>query len=186
MKKAIIYSAMALATLSMSSCGDSFLVLDPAGSVSEGTLTTAEGIDMVLTGAYSSLNNMNQTGWMGYASLANYVFGDVAGADANKGSQSSDQSDFTAIEVYQFSAANSYIQGKWAGVYEAVKRCNNVIDMVGKAGDMIANPDQIIGQAEFIKGVWMFEGIRMFGAAIPYVTLEDYQSATDPQVSNVA
>ena len=185
MKKAIIYSAMALATLSMSSCGDSFLVLDPAGSVSEGTLTTAEGIDMVLTGAYSSLNNMNQTAWMGYGALSNYCFGDVAGADANKGSQSSDQSDFTAIEVYQFTSANSYIQGKWAAVYEAVKRSNNVIDMVGKAGDAIANPDQIIGQAEFIKGVWMFEGIRMFGAAIPYVTLEDYQAATDPQVSNV-
>ena len=185
MKKAIIYSAMALATLSMSSCGDSFLVLDPAGSVSEGTLTTAEGIDMVLTGAYSSFNNMNQTSWMGYGALSNYCFGDVAGADANKGSQSSDQSDFTAIEVYQFSSANSYIGGKWAGIYEAVKRANNVIDMVGKAGDAISNPDLIIAQAEFIKGVWMFEGIRMFGAAIPYVTLEDYQAATDPQVSNV-
>ena len=185
MKKAIIYSAMALATLSMSSCGDSFLVLDPAGSVSEGTLTTAEGIDMVLTGAYSSFNNMNQTSWMGYGALSNYCFGDVAGADANKGSQSSDQSDFTAIEVYQFSSANSYISGKWTGIYEAVKRANNVIDMVGKAGDAIANPDLIIAQAEFIKGVWMFEGIRMFGAAIPYVTLEDYQSATDPQVGNI-
>jgi hypothetical protein len=31
----------------------------------------------------------------------------------------------------------------------------------------------------------MFEGIRMFGAAIPYVSLEDYQASTDPQVSNV-
>jgi len=185
MKKAILYSAMALATLTMTSCGDDFLVLDPAGSVSEGTLTTESGIDMVLTGAYASLNNMNQTGWMGYASLANYVFGDVAGADANKGSQSSDQSDFTAIEVYSFTSANSYIQGKWAGIYEAVKRANNVIDMVGKAGDKLSNPDQIIAQAKFIKAVWMFEGIRMFGAAIPYVTLEDYQAATDPVVSNV-
>ncbi len=185
MKKAILYSAMALATLTMSSCGDDFLLLDPAGSVSEGTLTTESGIDMVLTGAYASFNNMNQTGWMGYASLANYCFGDVAGADANKGSQSSDQSDFTAIEVYSFTSANSYISGKWAGIYEAVKRCNNVIDMVGKAGDKIANPDLIIAQAKFIKGVWMFEGIRMFGAAIPYVTLEDYQANTDPQVSNV-
>ena len=176
---------MALATLTMSSCGDDFLTLDPAGSVSEGTLTTEEGIDMVLTGAYSSFNNMTQTGWMGYASLGNYCFGDVAGADANKGSQSSDQSDFTAIEVYSFTSANSYIQGKWAAVYEAVKRANNVIDMVGKAGDKLSNPDQIIAQAKFIKSVWMFEGIRMFGAAIPYVSLEDYQASTDPQVSNV-
>ena len=183
MKKAIIYSAMALATLSMSSCGDSFLVLDPAGSVSEGTLTTAEGIDMVLTGAYSSFNNMNQTSWMGYGALSNYCFGDVAGADANKGSQSSDQSDFTAIEVYQFDASNSYISGKWAGCYEAIKRCNNVLDMLTKAD--IPNAAVVEAQAKFIKGVWEFELIRMFGAAIPYVSLEDYQASTDPQVSNV-
>ena len=183
MKKAIIYSAMALATLSLSSCGDSFLLLEPAGAVSENALLSDNGIDMVLTGAYSSLNNMNQTGWMGYAALSNYCFGDVAGADANKGSQSSDQSDFTAIEVYSFSAANSYIQGKWAAVYEAAKRCNNVIDMVGKT-ENLTNPELIIAQAKFIKGVWMFEGIRMFGAFIPYVTLEDYQASTDPQVTN--
>ena len=176
---------MALATLSMSSCGDSFLVLDPAGSVSEGTLTTESGIDMVLTGAYASLNGMHQTSWMGYGALSNYCFGDVAGADANKGSQSSDQSDFTAIEVYQFDASNSYISGKWAGCYEAIKRCNNVLDMVQKAGDKLSNPGLIEAQAKFIKGVWGFELIRMFGAAIPYVSLEDYQGATDPVVSNV-
>ena len=185
MKKAILYSAMALATLSMSSCGDSFLVLDPAGSVSEGTLTTESGIDMVLTGAYASLNGMHQTSWMGYGALSNYCFGDVAGADANKGSQSSDQSDFTAIEVYQFDASNSYISGKWAGCYEAIKRCNNVLDMVQKAGDKVSNAAVVEAQAKFIKGVWGFELIRMFGAAIPYVSLEDYQASTDPQVSNV-
>lgn len=176
---------MALATLSMSSCGDSFLVLDPAGSVSEGTLTTESGIDMVLTGAYASLNGMHQTSWMGYGALSNYCFGDVAGADANKGSQSSDQSDFTAIEVYQFDASNSYISGKWAGCYEAIKRCNNVLDMVQKAGDKVSNAAVVEAQAKFIKGVWGFELIRMFGAAIPYVSLEDYQASTDPQVSNV-
>jgi hypothetical protein len=185
MKKAILYSAMALATLTMTSCGDDFLVLDPAGAVSEGTLTTESGIDMVLNGAYSSFNNMNQTSWMGYGALSNYCFGDVAGADANKGSQSSDQSDFTAIEVYQFDASNSYISGKWNGCYEAIKRANNVMDMVGKAGDKLSNPDLIIAQAKFIKAVWEFEAIRMFGAAIPYVTLEDYQANTDPQVTNV-
>ena len=186
MKKAILYSAMALATtLGMSSCGDDFLLLEPAGTASENALLSENGIDMALTAVYSSLNNMNQTGWMGYAALSNYCFGDVAGADANKGSQSSDQSDFTAIEVYSFSAANSYIQGKWAAVYEAVKRANNVMDMVDKAGDAVANPDLVKAQCLFIKGVWMFEGIRMFGAAIPYVTLEDYQANADPQVSNV-
>lgn len=186
MKKIIIYSAMALATsLGMSSCGDGFLKLDPAGSVSEGTLMTEEGIDWVLTGAYASLNGMTQTGWMGYASMANYVFGDVMGADANKGSIANDQTDFTQLETYSFNSSNGYISGKWNGIYEAVKRCNNVISMVNRYGDGLANADQIIGQAQFIKAAWLFDGIKNFGAAIPYVSVEDYEANTDPQVTNI-
>lgn len=184
MKKALLYSAMAVATLTMSSCGDDFLVIDPAGSVSEGTLMTETGIDWVLTGAYSSFNNMSQAHSMGGASIANMVYGDVVGGDANKGSQSSDQSDWTALETYAFTSSNSYTGSKWNAVYESVKRANNVIDMAERMGDALPNKDVIIAQAKFIKGVWMFEGIKMFGAAIPYVTLEDYKANTDPEVSN--
>ncbi|MBR1542184.1 MAG: RagB/SusD family nutrient uptake outer membrane protein [Bacteroidaceae bacterium] len=187
MKKAILYSAMALATtMGMSSCGDDFLLIDPAGSVSEGTLTNDQGIDFVLTGAYASLNGMIGSPWSNPGnSLSNIVFGDVVGADANKGSTAGDQSDWTMLETYSFTSANSYIRDKWGAIYEAVKRCNNVMSMVQKGGDAITNPDLIIGQAQFIKSLWLFEGIRMYGAAIPYVSVEDYQANVDPQVSNV-
>ena len=185
MKKAIIYSAMALASLTMTSCGDSFLLIDPAGSVSEATLTTESGIDMVLTGAYSSFNSMTQTAWMGYGSLFNFVYGDVVGGDANKGSTAGDQPDWTQLETFTFSASNGYISGKWNSVYEAVKRANNVLKMAEDMGDALPNKSVIEAQAKFIKAVWMFEGIKMFGAAIPYITLEDYKANTDPQVGNI-
>ena len=187
MKKAILYSAMALATtLGMSSCGDDFLQLDPAGSVSEGTLLNDQGIDFVLTGAYASLNGMIGSPWNNPGnSLSNIVFGDVCGADANKGSTAGDQSDWTLLETFTFTDANSYIRDKWGAIYEVVKRCNNVISMVNKGGDAISNGDVIIGQAEFLKALWLFEGIRMYGAAIPYVSVEDYEANVDPQVSNV-
>jgi len=186
MKKAILYSAMALATtFGMSSCGDDFLLIDPAGSVSEGTLTTESGIDMVLTGAYSSFNSMTQTAWMGYGSLFNFVYGDVVGGDANKGSTAGDQPDWTQLETFTFSASNGYIAGKWSSVYEAVKRANNVLKMAEDMGDALPNKSTIEAQAKFIKAVWMFEGIKMFGSAIPYVSLEDYKASTDPQVGNV-
>ena len=187
MKKAILYSAMALATtFGMSSCGDSFLLIDPAGSVSEGTLTNDMGIDFVLTGAYASLNGMIGSPWDNPGnSLSNIVFGDVVGADANKGSTAGDQSDWTMLETFSFTSANSYIRGKWGAIYEVVKRCNNVMSMVGKGGDAISNPDLIIGQAQFLKSLWLFEGIKTYGAAIPYVSVEDYEANVDPQVSNV-
>lgn len=187
MKKAILYSAMALATtLGMSSCGDDFLLIDPAGSVSEATLTNDKGIDFVLTGAYASLNGMIPGPWDNPGnSLTNIVFGDVVGADANKGSTAGDQSDWTMLETYSFTSANSYIRNKWGAIYEVVKRCNNVMSMVEKGGDAISNADLIIGQAKFLKALWLFEGIRMYGAAIPYVSVEEYQESVDPQVSNV-
>jgi hypothetical protein len=186
MKKAILYSAMALATLSFSSCGDDFLVIDPAGAVSEGTLSTDRGVDFLLTGAYSTLNGLAGSAWDNPGrSLANPIFGDMLGGDVNEGTQAGDQPDWAQLEVYSISAANPYIGNKWGAVYEAIKRCNNVISLVLRKGDAIANSDVIIAQAEFIKALWTFEGIKMFGAAIPYVSVEDYDANVDPQVSNV-
>ena len=186
MKKVLLYSAFALGTLTMNTgCGENFLMINPVGSVSESKLTTEEGIDFVLTGAYASFNNMRQVEGCGGASLTNWVFGDIMGADANKGSDPTDQSELTALEVYSFNSTNGYVLSRWRAVYEAVMRCNNVLSMAAKMGDSLPNAKDIIAQAKYIKAVWMFEGIKTFGAAIPYVTLEDYQANTDPQVSNV-
>ena len=88
MKKSLLYTAaVAMASLAMTSCGDSFLEIDPAGSVSEGTLLTQEGIDMVLTGAYASLYNMQQaSGFLG--GTTNWIFGDIAVNGNEDGSRS--------------------------------------------------------------------------------------------------
>ena len=186
MKKVLLYSAFALGTLTMNTgCGEDFLMINPVGSVSEAKLTTEEGIDYVLTGAYASFNNMRQVEGCGGAALTNWVFGDIMGADANKGSDPTDQSELTALEVYSFNSTNGYVLSRWRAVYEAVMRCNNVLSMAANMGDALPNAADIIAQAKFIKAVWLFEGIKTFGAAIPYVALEDYQANTDPQVSNV-
>ena len=186
MKKTIIYSALFVTTLSMSSCGDDFLLLDPVGAVSENTMTNDKGIDYVLTAAYNSLGGNTNMANNGSGSIADHIFGDVVAGDANKGSQSTDQSNWTQLETYQFDASNGYLRTKWMAVYEAVKRCNTVLDLCEKAAAATGGDYSLqIAQAKIIKGFWMFEGVKMFGAAIPYVTLEDYQASTDPMVSNV-
>ena len=187
MKKVLLYSAFALGTLTMSTgCGDNFLLLTPVSSTSEATLSDAAGLDYLLTGAYSSFNSMlSSAGGMGEASLTNWVWGDIAGGDANKGSTASDQPDLTQIETWAWSTANGYIKNRWDAVYESVKRCNAVISLATKLADQLPNANEVIAQAKFIKGFWMFEGIRVYGPAIPYVTVEDFEASTDPQVSNV-
>ena len=187
MKKVLLYSAFALASLTMSTgCGDDFLLLSPVSSTSEATLSTPEGVDQLLNGAYSTLNSMlSSAGGMGEASLTNWVWGDIVGGDANKGSTASDQPDLTQLETWSWSSENGYIKNRWDAVYESVKRCNNVISLATRLADQLPNAADIIAQAQFLKGFWMFEGIRIYGPAIPYVSVEDYENSTDPQVSNV-
>ena len=188
MKKVLLYSAFALGTLTMSTgCGDNFLEITPVSSTSLQTLSDAQGIDYLLTGAYSTLNNMiSSAGGMGESSLSNWVWGDIVGADANKGSTAGDQSDLTQLEVWAWSASNGYIKNRWDAVYESIKRANVVISLANKMDDAaLPNKADIIAQAKFLKGFWLFDGIRIFGPAIPYVSVEDYEASTDPQVSNV-
>ena len=187
MKKVLLYSAFALGTLTMSTgCGDNFLLLTPVSSTSEATLSDAKGVDYLLTGAYSTFNSMlSSAGGMGEASLTNWVWGDIVGADANKGSLASDQPDLTQLETWSWTSENSYIKNRWDAIYESVKRANMVISLAEKLGEALPNKDVVVAQAKFIKGYWLYEGIRIFGPAIPYVTVEEYEANTDPQVSNV-
>ncbi|MBO5399978.1 MAG: RagB/SusD family nutrient uptake outer membrane protein, partial [Alistipes sp.] len=133
-------------------CGDDFLLLSPVSSTSESTLSTPEGVDQLLTGAYSTLNSMlSSAGGMGEASLTNWVWGDIVGGDANKGSTASDQPDLTQLETWSWSKENGYIKNRWDAVYESVKRCNNVISLATKLADQLPNAADIIAQAQFLK-----------------------------------
>ena len=194
MKKIFLSTAIA-ATLAIggSSCSD-FLEIDPVGAVSEATLTTKEGVNYAITGLYSSLNLPAATtnSYFG-GSLSNYTYGDVMGGDANKGSTAADQSDFTLLETYSFTTDNSYILRKWQAVYDAVMRANNVMHLANKIPDELSAVKgqekdfytEAIAQARFIRGFYLFEGIKNFGAAIPYVSLEDFEASVNPLVGNV-
>lgn len=194
MKKIFLSTAIA-ATLAIggSSCSD-FLEIDPVGAVSEATLITKEGVNYAITGMYSSLNLPAATTnsyWGG--SLSNYTYGDVMGGDANKGSTAADQSDFTLLETYSFTTDNSYILHKWQAVYDAVMRANNVMHLANMIQDELSAVKgqekdfytEAIAQARFIRGFYLFEGIKNFGAAIPYVSLEDFEASVNPLVGNV-
>ena len=188
MKKGLLYSAMALAaTMTMSSCGDDFLVLEPVGAVTEATLMDATGVDYVLTKAYANLYAPGRDYFS--CPLVNYTYGDCFGGDANKGSEFADQSDFTEIETYSFNSANGYLRSKYRFVYDGVKYANDAERIANltaeKGGITEAQLTLVKAQTAFLRGLFHFEAVKMFGAAVPYVSYEASISATDPKVSNV-
>jgi hypothetical protein len=177
--------------LIITSCSD-FLDIRPVGKVDETTLLTDEGIDMALSGAYSLLYAMNFSDFG--APLSNYQYGDVLGGQANKGSEAPDQPNFVQLEQYVITIDNGYLASKWGSVYNGIFRANTLLSMAGKMKDELsATPGEsgadkyteLTAHAYFLRAFWHFEGIKVFGAAIPYVGDEEYASGVNPLVSNV-
>jgi len=132
MKKLFIYSAMAaVMSLGATSCSD-FLEVKPIGSVTEKDFTNPAGVDQLVTGMYAKLHDNSYF----EATLSNYVYGDVMGGSANKGSTFQDQPDFTSLETYTFTTDNDYLKVKWRKCYNGVFVANNVIKIADGAKEL--------------------------------------------------
>lgn len=193
MKKLFIYTAMAIAMAGgYSSCSD-FLDVRPVTNKQEPDFISKEGVIQLLTGMYARLNSTDANDGYFRSTLTNYVYGDVMGGDANKGSTYQDQPDFTSLETYTFSTDNSYLNTKWAHSYNGVFFANNVIKVADRCKDELSASQgqekdfytEAIAQARFMRGFWHFEIVKLFGAAVPYVDDAAMKENVNPQVSNV-
>lgn len=194
MRKILILFTVAFLVL-LGSCKD-FLSVRPVGAVDESNFVgTKDGINLALAGMYASLYTSYNVESPDYFSptISDWVYGDVIGGDANKGSTFNDQSDFTNLETYVITTDNSYLNIKWISVYNGVFRANEVLSLIEKSKEKLSGEQgeskdfytEAVAQARFLRGFWHFEGIKLFGAAIPYVGDEEFASSVNPIVSNV-
>jgi len=193
MKKIFIYILAAALSVSLASCSKSFLEVEPVGSVGEVTLANSEGVDMLLTGAYAALY-APRSFWSNYNnSITNWVWGDMLAGDACKGSQYSDQPPLQSVEEFKISSDNSAVTDHWESEYDRISRPNAVLHeaevckdalsaLQGEAKDQYT---EVTAQARMLRAIFQFELVKTFGAAVPYISTEDYESATDPKVGNV-
>lgn len=165
MKYKYIVALSFLTFMSLGSCGEDFLYKAPQGSVDENALTNANGVDLLVTNAYA---NLTENDWG--ASVFNWTFGGMYGGDANKGSDANDQSVLNTMELYTTLASNGYIDQKWRWVYKGVKRVNKAIQVMANVTDM---PEAVrksrTGELKFLRALFYFEGIKVFGPFIPWV-----------------
>ncbi len=150
----------------------------PQGTLDEGTLSTASGVEGTLIAAYRALD-CPVTGDWGCAA-SNWVFGSVAADDSYKGSTGSDQPPINDIENYHWSGPQGqiYLNEKWTISYEGVSRANAAIRLLRKV--VAASPNEITasdqksieGEALFLRAHYHFEAYRMWGN-IPYYREDD-------------
>ncbi len=168
----LIITVLALAGL-LVSCGKDWLEVRPAGSVDQYSLANEEGIDALLIGAYSMLDGVTSVSYMDWGGASsNWLFGDIRGLIANKGTDAGDSWEGQAILYYMENASNGMLNTKWKSVYEAISRCNSTIMVTNQALEdgSITNDQAVLflRQAKALRGWYHFEAWRMWGM-IPYI-----------------
>lgn len=169
-------------------CKD-FLDQAPQGTVDEATLATRNGVEGSLIAAYRSLDCSSSSAGSWGCAASNWVWGSVPSGDAYKGSDAGDQQPINTIETYQWALgeADSYINQKWAQVFEGVSRANatlRLLDKVltekGSAEIDTTSAKGIRGEAIFLRAHYHFEAYRMWGSnteggtgGIPYYRQND-------------
>jgi len=170
MKKKIIYYLLPLCTLI--ACSEDFTETPAVGALSDQALQNPQGVDLLLTGAYSALDGIvnNNGGNLNGVSPDNWWF-DVLSDDAHKGSTDGDQQDLFLIETYAFTPANPYILGKWEALYGGVNRANAVISVIeGIEGEDF---NQKMAEARFLRGYFNFELQKIYGNPA-FISAENY------------
>ena len=167
---------MLLLSIVAFSCSDEFTTISPVGALSDEALQNETGVDLLLTGAYSSLNaqRANSLG-NGWGLAADNWTMDVLSDDAHKGSTDDDQAELAAIELMNWATGNGYWSAKWGVLFAGINRANAVIDLANKvlADDPEANVAGALAEARFLRGNWNFQLQTMWGN-VPYISEENH------------
>lgn len=176
MKKRHIFLFLALFGI-IGACNEDFLNIKPKGSLDQGVLATDKGIEALLIGSYAMLDG-NPGAWGWGTAASNWVYGDIRGMVANKGTDANDQPPINPLQSFTETATNEYIGNKWRQVYDAISRCNSTIMVINEAlgsGSITQEQaDLFMKQARALRGWYHFEAWRLF-KMIPYM-----DETTDP------
>ncbi len=160
------------------SCSEDFLDQPAVGSFSEDILSDKEGVYLLLTGAYSSLNGF----WFGlHTNPLEALFGTIHGGEAFKGSSASDQAQMLEFSQYLVTNGNPDIFSYWEYYWDAINRCNLVLQTMTEVNDMTdAEKLQVEAEVRFLRGHYHFLLKRAF-MNVPFI---DESVSQDYRISN--
>lgn len=158
----------AVPVLVVLSCKKSFLDVAPQGQITEEqALIDPDAADKMVTGVYNTLyfggfGNTTVGFLMAFA-------GDVTSDNSDKGSTTGDYSAGGQLDNFTFTPVNDIFNNLWAGHYQAIVRANKAIDILNKGTYDEGIKKRLLGEARFIRGLYYFNLVRMFGG-VPKIT----------------
>jgi len=175
MKHIVTFALIALIALAGTSCkkGPSNHNSSSADSLNSSVPATQTGALDLLVSTYAALRGVyvGQPGSPWGDGPDNWIYGSVAGGDAHKGSNSTDQSDLFEFQIYGYQPNNDYLTGKWNAVMYGLHHANAVLNELPliKDGSLSpANTAEIKAEARFLRGVFELELAKIWHNA-PYI-----------------
>lgn len=165
------------------SCKEDFLEVQPTASITESQLTSKNGLEGLLIGAYSVLSGRGGF----YAGSTNWLWGSILGGDANKGTNSGDQAQVNEIQAYNPQTTNESTLQKYMRTYEGIARVNALLRLLPDAQPTVTaeTKTRIEGEAKFLRGHYYFELKKIFNQ-VPYIDeTVDYATGINEVSNNV-
>ena len=182
--KALTYSALALATLSLSSCNDWLTEETPGTTKVSEFFTSLSTAEAVVNAAYVPM-----TWEFGTTYYPEWYFGDIVSDDALKGGQDiNDGADLRELENFKANSDNEILLQYYRAQWQGIQRANLAIDEIpttrietegDEAEKQAKYRDRYLGEAYFLRGYYYFRLARMFGGMplIDYVIKSSNQWA---------
>lgn len=166
--KALTYSALALATLSLSSCNDWLTEETPGTTKVSEFFTSLSTAEAVVNAAYVPM-----TWEFGTTYYPEWYFGDIVSDDALKGGQDiNDGADLRELENFKANSDNEILLQYYRAQWQGIQRANLAIDEIpttrietegDEAEKQAKYRDRYLGEAYFLRGFYYFRLARMFG-----------------------
>ncbi|GAB2799429.1 RagB/SusD family nutrient uptake outer membrane protein [Rhabdobacter roseus] len=163
--KTIFCTILSLFTLS--SCQEDFLGLAPQTERNtQNFYRTAADFNNAVVGNYAALKLSGVYGsgliWVGEISTDNTMYGITR--------QSGNVDNFQFID-HTYTTLNSIIYGVWRDHYIGISRANAILTRIENADIPAAQKAQYTGEAQFLRALFYFDLVRLFGA-VPLVVQE--------------
>lgn len=153
MKKILVLAS--LATLLMTSCGDSFFDLEPASSVTiDKVYKTASDYNVAVIGCYAKLQSQVNF----YTECCEYRSDNLSLGAPTAGTQ-----DRYDINHFTEKPSNGILSSYWANFNNNVYRCNLLLDQIDGANFAENLKKQYKGEAMFIRALNYFNMYRIWG-----------------------
>lgn len=186
MKLKYMFAASFLAVMTISCNESSFLDLKPQGTLNEDLLASKDGVELLITSAYSGLQGPNRD--MMWVPMTNWTYGEVRSDNAYKGGGGvTDGADVNLLETFVIDATWANADSKWFQLYCCLQRANEALRVMNTMTEKDM-PNLATKKAEMkvLRAHFYFELVRLF-KQIPYfdetVDQETYKDIPNNQFS---